>query len=463
MFYLVLFLDTARSINCLAFGYGADKSLLQTVSYGNGGRYQFIYEASDAVEQLSGFLRTVLCPLLSDIRFLFGDNTVNLSVTSFPTYYRGDELVVSGEVLYRENVSFEVTAVKAGGGAFLYRGQIETVLGEDGEQLCLEGQLHAYQLIRQSLEQTAAAETTEEKESLRGQILEYALQFRFVTDVTSLIVSPLLSEGCECPSSCSCSPSACVTDSTDEATDGIKINPETEYGDGDGDELFDSTYNRGPVGSTKVSRSFILPPATFLGTSIATIPTSTMPTTQTTTTTTTPVATTTTPLATTTTLEDTTTTPATTTTQTTTTTTTPLATITTLEDTTTTPAATTTQTTTTTTTTTTTPATTTPPPDCGVWRNLTVCVGGTKSYFQVRCGSCRGYKRTRILSCGDNSKGRCFLTLEIGRPVCELRREVRKMGRRIGALSRCDSLSSYPQTLDRVSCRFKNGACSLKR
>ena len=425
MFYLVLFLDTARSINCLAFGYGADKSLLQTVSYGNGGRYQFIYEASDAVEQLSGFLRTVLCPLLSDIRFLFGDNTVNLSVTSFPTYYRGDELVVSGEVLYRENVSFEVTAVKAGGGAFLYRGQIETVLGEEGEQLCLEGQLHAYQLIRQSLEQTAAAETTEEKENLRGQILEYALQFRFVTDVTSLIVSPLLSEGCECPSSCSCSPSACVTDSTDEATDGIKINPETEYGDGDGDELFDSTYNRGPVGSTRIFPSFILPPATFLRTSIATIPTSTMPTTQTTTTTTTPLATTTT-------LEDTTTTPATTTQ-------------------------------TTTTTTTTTPATTTPPSDCGVWRNLTVCVGGTKSYFQVRCGSCRGYKRTRILSCGDNSKGRCFLTLEIGRPVCELRREVRKMGRRIGALSRCDSLSSYPQTLDRVSCRFKNGACSLKR
>ena len=106
----------------MAFGNGADKALLKTISYGNGGRYQFIYEGTDAVEQLSGFLETVLCPLLSNINFVFpGGNVANLSTTSFPTYYRGDELVVSGEVLYRSDVSFDVTADTAGGGTYRYR------------------------------------------------------------------------------------------------------------------------------------------------------------------------------------------------------------------------------------------------------------------------------------------------------------------------------------------------------
>ena len=216
VFYYTLFLETSRSLNTLAFGTGADEELLKTLAYGNGGRYQFIYEAMDSSEQLVGFLETVLCPLLSEINFIFPDgNVVNLSVTSFPTYYRGDEILVSGEILSGDTISFEVTANRAGGVDFQYQGQIEVFLGEVEEGLCLEAQLHAYQLIRQSLEQISAAETTKEREFLKSLILEYALEFRFVTDLTSLIVSPLLSDGCECPSSCSCIPSSCMVDSTD--------------------------------------------------------------------------------------------------------------------------------------------------------------------------------------------------------------------------------------------------------
>ena len=349
------------------------------------------------MEQLSGFLETVLCPLLSNINFVFpGGNVANLSTTSFPTYYRGDELVVSGEVLYRSDVSFDVTADTAGGGTYRYRGQIETVLGKEGEQVCLEGQLHAYQLIRQSLEQISAAETREEGDLLRRQVLEYALRFRFVTDLTSLIVSPLLSEGCDCPSSCSCSPSACLEDTPEEVADGIKINPETEVGDRE----IDDSYRRGPSGTGQTFLSHVLPPAKFLG--LRTTRTA-LPTTTTTTPTTTPVVTTT---------------PVTTT-------------------------------------------TTTPASDCGVWRNLSVCVGGTKNYIQVRCGSCPRNQRTRELPCGDSFRGRCYLTSEIGTPVCKLRREARRMGRRIGGLSLCENILSYDHPLDGLYCRYKRGVCSL--
>ena len=180
-----------------------------------------------------GFLETVLCPLLSEINFNFPNgNVLNLSVTSFPTYYRGDEILVSGEILSGDTVSFEVTASRSGGVDFRYQGLIEVFLGEPAEkEFCLEGQLHAYQLIRQSLEQVSAAETTEEKEILKSQILEYALRFRFVTDLTSLIVSPLLSDGCECPSSCSCVSSPCTVDSTDNVTEVTMIDPETDFED----------------------------------------------------------------------------------------------------------------------------------------------------------------------------------------------------------------------------------------
>ena len=184
----------------------------------------------DSGEQLVGFLETVLCPLLSEINFNFPNgNVINVSVISFPTYYRGDEILVSGEILSGDTVSFEVTANKSGGVGYRHQGLIEVFLGELEEELCLEAQLHAYQLIRQNLEQISAAVTTEEREFLKSQILEYALRFRFVTDLTSLVVSPLLSDGCECPSSCSCIPASCMVNSTNDVTDNFRMILEKEF------------------------------------------------------------------------------------------------------------------------------------------------------------------------------------------------------------------------------------------
>ena len=233
-------LGSAISLNCLSFGRGADHALMQTLAYGNGGRAQRIYEGQDADAQLVDFLQTVLCPLLSNIQFFFpGGSVRNVSVTSFPSYYRGDELLVSGERDGSGPLSFQVLAFSSAG-AYEYRGEIETRVSPQGERVCLEGQLHAYQLIRQSLEELTASPEAELAAQMKQRILSYALQFRFVTDLTSLLVSPLTAPECDCPSSCACSPRACgIQETGGSGPDKIKLNPSIEE-----TETNDNSYNR---------------------------------------------------------------------------------------------------------------------------------------------------------------------------------------------------------------------------
>ena len=233
-------LGSAISLNCLSFGRGADHALMQTLAYGNGGRAQRIYEGQDADAQLVDFLQTVLCPLLSNIQFFFpGGSVRNVSVTSFPSYYRGDELLVSGERDGSGPLSFQVLAFSSAG-AYEYRGEIETRVFPQGDRVCLEGQLHAYQLIRQSLEELTASPEAELAAQMKQRILSYALQFRFVTDLTSLLVSPLTAPECDCPSSCACSPRACgIQETGGSGPDKIKLNPSIEETDTN-----DNSYNR---------------------------------------------------------------------------------------------------------------------------------------------------------------------------------------------------------------------------
>ena len=277
---------------------------MRALAYGNGGRAQRIYEGQDADTQLVDFLRTVLCPLLSDIRFSFPDGTVrNLSVTSFPAYYRGDELLVSGELVGPGPLSFQVLAASAGD-QYQYSGQIETRVSAGEERTCLEGQLHAYQLIRQGIEDLSAAPASQLANQTRERILSSALQFRFVTDLTSLLVSPLEAPGCDCPSSCACAPRACGAEGAetgDKGPDNIKLNPASET-KSETDNGGSTSYNRailpgpagipGPAGPAVARTRALLTRTTLPKTPTTATTTPTTPTTTpTTTTTTTPTTT----------------------------------------------------------------------------------------------------------------------------------------------------------------------------
>lgn len=92
--------DNAVSIYTLAFGTGADFSFLTKVSTQNRGFARKIYEAADASIQLKGFFDEVASPLLTDVQFVYDNNTSvsDVTETKIANYFRGSEAVVAGRI-----------------------------------------------------------------------------------------------------------------------------------------------------------------------------------------------------------------------------------------------------------------------------------------------------------------------------------------------------------------------------
>ncbi len=85
----------------LAFGAGADFSLIKTISVENKAFARRIYEAGDAAIQLEDFYLEIANPMLSNVKFQyvgagFKNNTV--TNTKFDTFFDGNEYVVTGKI-----------------------------------------------------------------------------------------------------------------------------------------------------------------------------------------------------------------------------------------------------------------------------------------------------------------------------------------------------------------------------
>ncbi len=93
--------DLEVPIYGLAFGAGADFSLIKKLSLANGAFARRIYEGSDAAIQLEDFYAQIANPLLANVEFEYvGEALKNNSVTktTFGTFNRGNEFVVSGKI-----------------------------------------------------------------------------------------------------------------------------------------------------------------------------------------------------------------------------------------------------------------------------------------------------------------------------------------------------------------------------
>lgn len=92
--------DNIVSIYTLAFGTGADFNFLTKVASQNKGFGRKIYEAADATLQLQGFFDEIASPLLTDVHFVYGNNTdvSDLTETKIPNWFRGSEAVIAGRV-----------------------------------------------------------------------------------------------------------------------------------------------------------------------------------------------------------------------------------------------------------------------------------------------------------------------------------------------------------------------------
>uniref|UniRef100_A0A803SVS6 Inter-alpha-trypsin inhibitor heavy chain H3 n=1 Tax=Anolis carolinensis TaxID=28377 RepID=A0A803SVS6_ANOCA len=180
----------------LGFGYDLDYGSLEKMAAENNGLARRIYEDSDSALQLQGFYDEVANPLLTEVELKYPENVISdLTQNHFKHYYDGSELVVAGRIT--DNDLNSITAeVKAHGAeddlTFTEQSDMEETAKALEEQQHIFGdymeRLWAYLTIQQLLEKRNAAKG-EEKANLTAKALEMSLKYKFVTPLTSMIVT----------------------------------------------------------------------------------------------------------------------------------------------------------------------------------------------------------------------------------------------------------------------------------
>ncbi|NXC70222.1 ITIH3 inhibitor, partial [Anhinga anhinga] len=180
----------------LGFGYGVDYGFLEKMALENKGLARRIYPDSDAALQLQGFYDEVSNPMLTDVELKYPENEISdLTENSFKHFYDGSEIVVAGRFIDHNQNSLTVDVRGEGANdALSYSTQqdAEQTAKAFQEQEYIFGdyieRLWAYLTIEQLLEKRIAA-TGEEKENLTAKALDLSLKYKFVTPLTSMVVT----------------------------------------------------------------------------------------------------------------------------------------------------------------------------------------------------------------------------------------------------------------------------------
>ncbi|XP_030898828.2 inter-alpha-trypsin inhibitor heavy chain H3 isoform X2 [Melopsittacus undulatus] len=180
----------------LGFGYSVDYNFLEKMALENKGLARRIYPDSDAALQLQGFYEEVSNPMLTDVELNYPENEISdLTRNSFKHFYDGSEIVVAGRLI--DNNQNHLTADVRGEGAndalsYTTQHDAEETAKAFQEQEYIFGEyierLWAYLTIEQLLEKRIAA-SGEEKENLTAEALDLSLKYKFVTPVTSMVVT----------------------------------------------------------------------------------------------------------------------------------------------------------------------------------------------------------------------------------------------------------------------------------
>ncbi|XP_029455298.1 inter-alpha-trypsin inhibitor heavy chain H3-like [Rhinatrema bivittatum] len=180
----------------LGFGHDVDYNFLEKLSLENLGVARRIYEDSDSDLQLQGFYDEVANPMLQDIELQYPENAVDdLTQKNFKNYFDGSEIVVAGRITDND-LNFFTADVKAQGAdndlTFVDRinvqeredaiKQLDYIFGGFTERLW------AFLTIQQLLKKRVSAQG-DEKENLTAQALDLSLKYKFVTPLTSMVVT----------------------------------------------------------------------------------------------------------------------------------------------------------------------------------------------------------------------------------------------------------------------------------
>ncbi|CAJ1051409.1 inter-alpha-trypsin inhibitor heavy chain H3-like isoform X1 [Xyrichtys novacula] len=195
------------SLFSLGFGNDVDYSFLDVMSRQNKGLARRIFEGSDATLQLQGFYEEVSSPLLLDVNLRYPENAVELlTKNSYSQLFNGSEIVVTGRVTDNDLDNFLVEVFAKGPEEdFSAQGKASVVdfdvIYTDQDYIFgdFSERLWAYLTIQQLLENSDIG-TQQEKDNATAKALDMALQYSFVTPLTSMVVTkPDTEDGPEGP------------------------------------------------------------------------------------------------------------------------------------------------------------------------------------------------------------------------------------------------------------------------
>uniref|UniRef100_A0A4W4E269 Inter-alpha-trypsin inhibitor heavy chain H3-like n=1 Tax=Electrophorus electricus TaxID=8005 RepID=A0A4W4E269_ELEEL len=175
---------------CLGFGFDVSFNFLEKMALENNGVARRIYEDSDADLQLQGFFEEIATPLLTDVQMNYV-GAENVTQASFTQYYNGSEIVVAGQITDNSLETFqtEVIAISKHNNV-TYQDSVSIidftdVLPEDENFI---QRLWAYLTVKQLLDRQLTL-SDHEKEMVRKKALYLSLKYKFVTPLTSMVVT----------------------------------------------------------------------------------------------------------------------------------------------------------------------------------------------------------------------------------------------------------------------------------
>uniref|UniRef100_A0A8C1KFQ3 Inter-alpha-trypsin inhibitor heavy chain 3b n=1 Tax=Cyprinus carpio TaxID=7962 RepID=A0A8C1KFQ3_CYPCA len=165
----------------LGFGFDVNFEFLKKLSLENNGVGRRIYEDSDADKQLQGFYEEVAVPLLTDVHLNY-QGVTNLTQSTFNQYYNGSEIVVAGQITDNSLETFTTEVVYH---SSVFTGDLSSDRPEHENFI---KRLWAFLTVKQLLEKMVLLKDLE-KENAKKEALELSLEYKFVTPLTSMVVT----------------------------------------------------------------------------------------------------------------------------------------------------------------------------------------------------------------------------------------------------------------------------------
>ncbi|VDI00204.1 calpain-5 [Mytilus galloprovincialis] len=183
----------------LAFGNDADYEFVKKVAVKNKGVARKIFEDSDASLQIKGFYNEISSSSLQNVSFKYLDKntdvTVNATKMNFDTFFNGKEIVIAGK-LSDDNVQVLNLIVTGNGVDGHVELEVESDIKSRVPELTKVGDLEkiteriwAYLTIKQLLEKSIGETNEADKKKLNDKALEMSLKYKFVTPLTSMVVT----------------------------------------------------------------------------------------------------------------------------------------------------------------------------------------------------------------------------------------------------------------------------------